>query len=104
MRYISFCRETDQPVRVTDLFEIFGENTPEFNAILDLNTEERLFGVGAERYFEDCERTLARWRIQEKMTALNERLNAETDVTVRRRLAEELTALTGELKNYQTYR
>lgn len=104
VRYISFCRETDQPVRVTDLFEIFGENTPEFNAILDLNTEERLFGVGAERYFKDCERTLARWRIQEKMTALNERLNAETDVTVRRRLAEELTALTGELKNYQTYR
>ena len=104
VRYISFCRETDQPVRVTDLFEIFGENTPEFNAILDLNTEERLFGVGAERYFKDCERTLARWRIQEKMTALNERLNAETDVTVRRRLAEELTALTGERKNYQTYR
>ncbi len=100
VRYIGFCREKGQEIRVSDLFELFGEDAPEFNAILDLNTEERLFGSGAEKYFADCVKTVARRRLQTKMDEITAKINAETDLSVRRALAEELTALTRELKNY----
>ena len=104
VRYIGACREAGRDIRVSDLFETFGEDTAEFNAILDLNTEERLFGSGAEKYFSDCVRTVSRWRIQQKIAALTQQIGAEQDLAARRALTEELTALTGELKNYQNYR
>ena len=100
VRYINFCRETGQEIRVSDLFELFGEDTPEFNAILDLNTEERLFGGGAEKYFADCVKTVARRRVQTRMDEITAKIGAETDLSARHALAEELTALARELKNY----
>ncbi len=102
VRYINTCKEDGQKVRVSDLFEIFGEDTPEFNEILDLNTEERMLGEGAERYFKDSVKTVSLWRVQQKISAITEKINKETDGAARRALAMELTALTKELKQYQS--
>ena len=102
VRYINFCRESGQKIRVSDLFEIFGEDSNEFNEILDLNTEERLLGAGAERYFKDSVKTVALWRLQQKIATVTQKISEETSADVRRSLAAELTALTKELKNYQS--
>lgn len=101
-RYIDFCRKNGQKIRVSDLFEIFGESTPEFNEILDLNSGERLLGDGAARYFTDSVKTVAAWRLRQKIAAITAQINEETDVAERRRLAQELVTLTKELKNYQS--
>ena len=73
-----------------------------FNEILDLNTEERLLGEGAEKYFHDSVKMLALNGIRKKIAVLTQRIGEEQDVAVRRTLAERLTALTKELKNYQS--
>lgn len=100
-QYIVYCRETGQRARASDLFEAFGEETGEFNEILDLNTEERLEGDAAVRYFEDCVKIVSLQKLQVKMAELTQKIGTVTDLNERRQLASELTALTKELKKYR---
>ncbi|MBR7100477.1 MAG: DNA primase [Clostridia bacterium] len=100
VQYIRYCRENGQKIRITDLFETFGEKCPEFNEILDLNTEERLLGEGAERYFQDSVKTVARFRLRQEIAAITQQISQEQDLSARRTLTERLTALTKELKKY----
>ena len=98
VRYINRCREGGQPVRVSDLFEVFGEDTPEFNEILDLNTEEQLLGENSEKYFRDSERTLKRWLLQQEMGSLSARIGETEDAGERQELTQRLSGLVKELR------
>ena len=85
-------------MRVSDLFELFGEDSPEFNAILDLNTDDRVAGEAAEAYFCDCVRTVREEALREKIAKTSAAIDEEKDAEKRRALVEELTRLTKELK------
>jgi DNA primase len=100
-RYILSCREKGQKIRATDLFDVFGENTAEFNEILDLNIDERLLGDGAEKYFADSVKTVDKDNLQRRINAVKQAVQEEKEISRRRALTEELTALTKDLKKYQ---
>lgn len=99
-RYIATCAKTGQAVRVSDLFEVFDENTAEFNEILDLNADGRLLGNGAQQYFNDCLRTVNKQRLQDKISLLTAQIKGESDSAERRRLTAEISRYTQELKKY----
>ena len=100
-QYIAYCRNTGQRVRASDLFDVFGEETKEFNEILDLNTEERMEGTAAKRYFDDCVKTVGLQKLQEKISEVTQKIKECTDLTERRSLAERLAEYTKELKRYR---
>lgn len=100
-QYIVYCRENGHRIRASDLFDLFGEDAPEFGAILDLNAEDRLDGEGAKRYFNDCVKTVSRQKLQKKIEELTQRIGAVTDLTECGKLVAELNALTKELKKYR---
>jgi replicative DNA helicase len=101
VRYILDCREKGQKIRATDLFEVFGENTAEFNEILDLNIDERLLGEGSEKYFTDSVKTVGKDNLQRKIDAVKQAVQEEKEIARRRALTEELNTLTKDLKKYQ---
>ena len=99
VRYVDACREQGRKVRVSELFDVFGEDSAEFNEILDLNTDEQLYGEGAKQYFTDCVKTAGRHRLQEKMNEIKQKIGETIDLQARRELVSQLSALTKELKN-----
>lgn len=99
--YIGYCRENGHKIRASDLFDLFGEETPEFGEVLDLNTEERLEGEAAQCYFNDCVKIFSLQKLQKKIAELTKKIAEVTDLTERRALAAELASLTKELKNYR---
>lgn len=98
VRYVRTCKAAGQAVRVSDLFELFGEDSPEFNAILDLNTDDRVEGESAQKYFADCVQTVREEILREKIAKTSAAITEEKDAEKRRALVEELTRLTKELK------
>ena len=99
VRYVDACREQGRKVRVSELFDVFGEDSAEFNEILDLNTDEQLYGEGAKQYFTDCVKTAGRHRLQGKINEIKQKIGETIDLQARRELVSQLSALTKELKN-----
>lgn len=100
VKYVTQCMDGGQKIRVSDLFDIFDEDTAEFNAILDLNVDGGLWGDGAEQYFRDSVRTVERQHIQKQIDWLSARSREATELEERRKLLQELSRYTQELKKY----
>ena len=81
--YITLCEAEGARIRPAELFEIFDENCPAFNEILDLNYEDKLAGEVAKRFFMDSVTTLERESIDREIALLQEEL-AKTDEQSRR--------------------
>lgn len=100
VRYIMRCMENGQKMRASDLFDVFDENTVEFNEILDLNNDGGLWDAGAEQYFNDCVKTMNRQRLSDKIEEAKKRAERATELNERRALMTELAGYTQELKKY----
>ena len=81
--YITVCESEGARIRPAELFEIFDENCPAFNEILDLNYEDKLEGEVAKRFFLDSVATLEKESIDREIALLQEEL-AKTDEQSRR--------------------
>lgn len=88
--YIAERESLGERMRASELFEVLDEDSAEFNAILDLNYEDKLSGENAERFFGDCVKTLERETIEREIANLNEELNAETDVEKRKAIMKKI--------------
>ncbi len=97
--YVKQRQNAGEPVRASGLFDILDENDPEFSQILDLSVGEALLGTGAERYFYDCLQTLERAQVEDELARLSRLCDAETDLTKKREITQEILRLTIQLKN-----
>ncbi len=88
--YIAERERSGERMRASELFEVLDEDSAEFNAILDLNYEDKLSGENAERFFSDCVKTLTREAIERENARLTEELNAETDVEKRKAIMKKI--------------
>jgi len=96
--YIRSKKLMEEPVRVSELFEFFDENTPEFeelNKILDYSEGAGLKGAVAEKYFCDCIISLKINKIDGKISALNAVLSSQ-NLEERAAAAKEITRLAKE--------
>lgn len=78
--YIRSKKLMEEPVRISELFEFFDENTPEYgelNKILDYSEGGGLKGEVAEKYFNDCIISLKMYKIDKRIAALNAALSSE---------------------------
>lgn len=98
--YIADRRKREEKVRVSDLFEIFDEKTPELSEILDLSLGDNLEGERAARYFSDCVKTLGRQKIEEELKKLSAECDAQTDLAEKKRITRRILELTIQLKNF----
>ena len=98
--YILGQKERGEPVRASALFDIFEENTPELDEILNLSIGESLLGEGGARYFEDCLRTIRRADAEAELKELSARCDAEPDIAKKREMVRRIGELTVQLKNF----
>ena len=98
--YILGQKERGEPVRASALFDIFEENTPELDEILNLSIGESLLGEGGARYFEDCLRTIRRADAEAELKELSARCDAEPDIAKKREIVRRIGELTVQLKNF----
>ena len=98
--YIKKRQERGEPVRASALFDLFDEDTPELNDILDLSVGETLQGENGARYFEASVRTLECAALTEELDRLSALCDAETDLAKRREITRRILDLTIRLKQY----
>lgn len=92
--YIVQCEKRGEKLRPSDLFDVLNQDSPEFNAILELNLTNKLTGAVAERFFADCVATLNRESLSEKIKALTEEFSRESDVKRRQEIAAKIAEYT----------
>lgn len=90
--------ERGEKIRPSDVFDIFREESPELNAILDLNYGEKLSGPIAERFFADSVNTLEKESLSAKIKDLTAEFSSSKDVARRKEIAGEIDRLTRLLK------
>lgn len=90
--------ERGEKIRPSDVFDIFREESPELNAILDLNYGEKLSGPIAERFFADSVNTLEKESLSTKIKDLTAEFSSSKDVARRKEIAGEIDRLTRLLK------
>ncbi|MBQ4053207.1 MAG: toprim domain-containing protein [Clostridia bacterium] len=88
--YIAERERAGEKIRPSELFEILDENCLEFNAILDLNYEDKLSGEVAARFFSDSVKTLEKRAVEREINALREAYEKETDEDKKREAAKRL--------------
>lgn len=96
--FVMEAEEKGERARPSDLFEIFEENCPEFNEILDLNYEDKLSGEIAARFFSDSVRTLEGERIAEKIRLYTKLAEEETDGEKRKEYTRKIVEYTRKNK------
>ncbi len=92
-RYIDEHEQAGERIRPSELFEILGDSSTEFNAILDLNYGDTLSGDTAERFFLDSIKTLQLKAIDEEITECNKQYEQESETDVRKAISKRLAAL-----------
>ena len=88
--YIAERERAGERIRPSELFEFLDENSPEFNAILDLNYGDKLSGEVAERFFFDSLKTLQSEAIEEEISSLNSAYVKAADENERKEIARKL--------------
>jgi DNA primase len=73
--YVADREKKGERIRPAELFEVFDENCPEFNEILDLNYEDKLTGSVAAKFFEDSVAALEKQSIDREIALLQEELS-----------------------------
>lgn len=98
--YIKERQKRGEPVRASALFDLFDENTPELNEILDLSVGDALQGESGARYFDACVRSLECARLTEELDRLSALCDAETDLSKKKEMTRRILQLTIQLKQY----
>ena len=86
----------EERVQPNELFEFFDEKTPEYaelSRILDYSDGDKLNGEIAEKYFNDCVKTLKLVGLDAKISALSKAIEAQGVMETRKALTEELQQL-----------
>ena len=89
-QYITEKEKAGERIRPSELFELLGEDSAEFNAILDLNYEDKLSGDVAERFFMDSVKTLEKANIENEIAKIRKEYETETDDEKKRETAKRL--------------
>ncbi|MDD6994612.1 MAG: DNA primase [Candidatus Borkfalkiaceae bacterium] len=97
-QYIAACETRGEKLRPSDLFDVLNQDSPEFNAILELNLSDKLTGAVAERFFSDSVSALKSETLSEKIRTLTEDFSKETDVKRRQEIAAKIAEYTRALK------
>lgn len=98
--YIKERQKRGEAVRASALFDLFDENTPELNEILDLSVGDALQGENGARYFDACVRSLECARLTEELDRLSALCDAETDLSKKKEMTRRILQLTIQLKQY----
>ncbi len=96
-KYIRSKKLMEEPVRISELFEFFDENSPEYeelNRILDNAEGGGFTGAVAEKYFADCLTKLKLDDIDERIAEEKKRLNGVEDIKQGAEIAKTLSVLT----------
>ncbi|MDE6585894.1 MAG: toprim domain-containing protein [Clostridia bacterium] len=92
-KYIRTQTLLGERVSPAELLELFDEGTEEYaeiNRIFDYSDGERLKGEVAEKYFNDCLKTLKLYHIDGEIAQLQAEITSETDVEKRKQLTTKL--------------
>ncbi len=91
--YVAERENKGERVRPSELFELLGEDSEEFNAILDLNYKDKLSGEIAARFFNDSVKALRLEMIERAIDDCNKRYVQERDVEKRKEISKTLQDL-----------
>lgn len=95
-KYVRSKRLMEEPVRLSELFDFFDENTPEYDElskILDYAEGGGLKGEVAEKYFNDCLTKLKIMEIDGEIANATKELADIRDLTERAKIAQKINDL-----------
>lgn len=95
-KYIRSKQMMEEPIRISDLFDFFEANTPEYDElsrILDFENQSGLQGEVGEKYFNDCIIKLKINAIDEEITALTKQMAGIDDLIERAKVAQKINEL-----------
>ena len=95
--YICNQEQSGEQIRPVDVFDVFGEGSPEFNKILDFNYGDKLTNETAEKFFADSVNAIKREQLETEINKCNQIISAETDLEKRRTLTKRVVELVNEL-------
>ena len=89
-QYVIEREKAGERIRPSEIFEILQEDTPELNAILDLNYGDKLSGEVGEKFFLDSVRMLEKEGIEREISRLNEAYAKAIDEGERKVIAQKI--------------
>lgn len=89
-QYVIEREKAGERIRPSEIFEILQEDTPELNAILDLNYGDKLSGEVGEKFFLDSVRMLEKEGIEREIARLNEAYAKAIDEGERKAIAQKI--------------
>lgn len=89
-QYVIEHEKAGERIRPSEIFEILQEDTPELNAILDLNYGDKLSGEVGEKFFLDSVRMLEKEGIEREIARLNEAYAKAIDEGERKAIAQKI--------------
>jgi DNA primase len=95
-RYLVAKKVLEEPVRISEVFELFDENSPEMKElsyIFDLNDGDSLQGEVAEKFFNDCLKQLRYYQIDVEISEIKARIGKVTELAERKELTIRLQEL-----------
>ena len=95
-KYIRSKQMMEEPIRISELFDFFEANTPEYDElsrILDFENQSGLQGEVGEKYFNDCIIKLKINAIDEEITALTKQMAGIDDLIERAKVAQKINEL-----------
>lgn len=95
-KYIRSKQMMEEPIRISELFDFFEANTPEYeelSRILDFENQSGLQGEVGEKYFNDCIIKLKINAIDEEIAALTKQMGGIDDLIERAKVAQKINEL-----------
>lgn len=95
-KYIRSKQMMEEPIRISELFDFFEANTPEYDElsrILDFENQSGLQGEVGEKYFNDCIIKLKINAIDEEIAALTKQMTGIDDLIERAKVAQKINEL-----------
>jgi hypothetical protein len=97
-QYILGLKDKDETLRVSSLFEIFDEDTPELNEIFNLSYGEHLTDDNAHTYYTDCLNVIRKDILLKQLELLKNQIKTEDNLAKRRELTIKINNLMLEIK------
>lgn len=94
-QYVLEREKAGERIRPSEIFEILQEDTPELNAILDLNYGDKLTGEVAERFFSDSVYALEKESIEAEIAKLNAAYAKAEEENERKEIAQKIVECMG---------
>ena len=101
--YICEQEEQGAKIRPVELFDVFGEDSPEFNKILDFNYGDKLTGETAEKFFADSVNSIKREQLETEIDKCNRLIANLTDLEERRKITKRIVELVSELNRLKRF-